>query len=72
MSNTFSLDGVEYALDAIPPEAAMIVDGLAEITRRAEPIQRELLILNVARDSLVQNLRSVLKAHETQQESLDV
>ena len=50
----------------------MIVDGLAEITRRAEPIQRELLILNVARDSLVQNLRSVLKAHETQQESLDV
>ncbi|CAB5220337.1 hypothetical protein UFOVP235_41 [uncultured Caudovirales phage] len=62
MTNSFTLDGVEYAFDALPPDAAVMVDALMEIARRSEPMQRELTILNVARDSLIENLRKTMAA----------
>jgi hypothetical protein len=67
MSKTFFLDGVEYATDALHPQAAVIIDALEEIDRRSAPIQRDLMIMGTARDSLIHQLRIVMQNTQNEQ-----
>lgn len=61
MSNTFSLDGKEYAYEMLSPAARGIVDAIQETNQRIGPLQRDIFIYNMAVDRMLGMLRVMLE-----------
>jgi len=68
-AKTFSLDGTEYDVDTISDTAKYFVFNLNELGQKRVKVEAEMLILNAAEKSLIEDLRKALEDKEEEKET---
>jgi len=59
-SNSFRLDGVEYDMQAMAPEARAVAARLAFVQQRLQELQNQQALLNKARNAYIADLKTEL------------